>query len=53
MDMTEKQINEILDHPEKALKLSDERLDVTVLSAIELYGTTANPDLVKKTHATL
>lgn len=48
MDMTEKQINEILDHPEKALKLSDERLDVTVLSAIELYGTTANPDLVKK-----
>ncbi len=48
MDMTEKQINEVLDNPEKALKQSDEQLDVTTLSAIELYGTTANPDLVKK-----
>lgn len=48
MDMTEKQINEVLDNPEKALKLSDEQLDVTALSAIEHYGTTANPDFVKK-----
>ena len=48
MDMTEKKIKEVLDNPEKALKLSDEQLDVTTLSAIELYGNTANPDLVKK-----
>ena len=48
MAMPEKQINEILDSPKKALKLSDEQLDAATLAAIELYGTTADPDLVEK-----
>ena len=48
MDMNEEQINEILDSPEKALKLSDDQLDSATLAAIGLYGTTANPDLVEK-----
>jgi hypothetical protein len=48
MDMKEEQINEILDSPEKALKLTDDQLDISTLAAIGLYGTTANADLVEK-----
>jgi hypothetical protein len=48
MAMSEKQINEILDSPEKALKLSDDQLDAATLAAIGLYGATANPELVEK-----
>ena len=50
MDMNEKQINEVLDSPEKALKLNEEQLDVVTQAAIGLYGTTANPALVEKLH---
>ena len=48
MDMNEKQINEVLDSPEKALKLNEEQLDAVTQAAIGLYGTTANPALVEK-----
>ena len=48
MNVNDEQISAILDNPEKALKLSDEQLDVTTMAAIELYGTTADPNLVKK-----
>ena len=47
MDMNEKQINEVLDSPEKALKLNEEQLDAVTQAAIGLYGTTANPALVE------
>jgi len=48
MEVNDEQISAILDSPEKALKLNDEQLDVTTMAAIELYGTTADPNLVKK-----
>ena len=48
MDMNEKQINEVLDSPEKALKLNEDRLDAVTQAAIGLYGATANPELVEK-----
>jgi len=48
MNMKEKQVSEILDKPEKALKLSDEQLDVTTMAALSLYGNTADPSLVEK-----
>ncbi len=48
MDMNEKQINEILDSPEKALTLNDEQLDAVTQAATSLYGVTANPVLVAK-----
>jgi hypothetical protein len=48
MAMYEKQINEILGNPEKALKLNDEQLDAVIQDAIGLYGATANPQLVEK-----
>jgi len=48
MDINEKQINEVLDSPEKALKLNEEQLDALTQAAIGLYGTTANPALVEK-----
>ena len=48
MDMTEKQIKEVLDSPQKALKLNEEQLDTVTQAAIGLYGATANPELVEK-----
>jgi hypothetical protein len=48
MVMNDKQINEILDRPDEALKLSDEQLDATTMAAIRLYGATADPDFVAK-----
>ncbi len=48
MIITETQINNILNAPEKALKLSDEQLEATTLAAVELYGTTAKAELVEK-----
>jgi len=48
MTMTETQINNILNAPEKALKLSDEKLEATTLAAVELYGSTAKAELVEK-----
>ena len=48
MTMNEKQINEILDNPEQALKLSDEQLDAATMAAVGYYGTTADPDFVAK-----
>jgi hypothetical protein len=48
MDMNEKQVSAILDNPQKALKLSEEQLDVTTMAAIKLYGATAEPGLVEK-----
>ena len=48
MAMDEKQINEVLENPEQAVKLSDEQLDVATMAAIRLYGANADPDLVGK-----
>lgn len=48
MSMNEQQINDILDSPEKALKLSDEQLDAAVMAAVRFYGATADPDFVSK-----
>lgn len=48
MPMSEAQINEILNHPMQSQRLNDEQLDAATLAAIELYGTTSNPDLVDK-----
>jgi hypothetical protein len=48
MAMNDKQVNEVLDSPEKALKLNDEQLDAVTQAAIGLYGATANPEFVKK-----
>lgn len=48
MDMNEKQVNEILESPEKALRLNDEQLDAVTQAAARLYGATANPGLVEK-----
>ncbi len=42
------QLTEILDSPEKALKLNEEQLDAVTQAAIALYGTTANPEFVEK-----
>jgi hypothetical protein len=48
MDMNEKQVNEVLDSPEKALNLNDEKLDAATRAAVGLYGKTADPELVEK-----
>lgn len=48
MAMTEKQVKEILDSPNKALGLNDEQLDAATLAAIEFYGATGHPELVEK-----
>ncbi len=46
--MNDKQINDVLDNPEKALGLNDEQLETATLAATKLYGQTANPALVEK-----
>lgn len=48
MDVSQEQINTILDSPVRALNLSDEQLDATTLAAIGHYANTADLDLVKK-----
>jgi hypothetical protein len=48
MEMNEKQVNDVLDSPEKAVELSDEQLNAATMAAIRLYGATADPDLVGK-----
>lgn len=48
MEMSEKEINEVLDSPAKALKLNEEQLGAVTQAAIGLYGATANPEFVEK-----
>jgi hypothetical protein len=48
MEINEKQVNDVLDSPEKAVELSDEKLNAATMAAIRLYGATADPDLVGK-----
>ena len=48
MEMREKEINQVLDSPQKALTLNEEQLDAVTQAAIGLYGSTANPKFVEK-----
>lgn len=48
MDVSQEQVDQVLNNPEKALQLSDDQLDAVTMKAIGRYGSSADLDLVKK-----
>lgn len=48
MDITDEQLKELFDCPDKFLQLNDEKLDAVTRAAIVFYGFTSHPDLVEK-----